>query len=543
MNEKKGYWERHGLPEELRRRAERHPNKPLVTDSKGILTYGRAVELAQRAARGLERLGITSGQCVLVQTPNWTEGLVIHLALEAIGAVAVPLPPIYRAKEVGYIAKLTDAVAAVITSRFSNFDFSALYRELAPTLPSLQHMILVGDPAGAEGILYESLIADDGQLTAISTPFDSDPNAVMEIGFTSGSTGEPKGAVHTSNTLSFEHRTWAYAYGLREDDVFFAPTTIGHQLGYSVMRAAILVGASLLFVDKWEAESCTELMARENVSFVLSTPAFLFGVLDSAALAQIGGLPKMRIWALAGQVVTSELHNDAVRKLPGVRFGRQFGMTEIGSMIVNPMNGPAEKAMATGRLQPGARLNVVDADLHEVPDGGRGELLLKAPSLFLGYYGRPDLDDCFTSEGYFRTGDEVIYDDDGWVWVTGRIKDLIKRGGESVSPAELEEVLASHPNLYESTVVGIPDPRLGERVCVFAVLRPGKTVTLEEITQYLAGTGMAKQKLPERLMFVDALPRGAVGKVDKAKLRELAVRTPATNMAPALMNSIAVRNS
>jgi len=490
-----------------------------LVDRAGTATYGEIVAETQRLVAGLRALGIGRRACVIVQAPNWRETLVVHLALEALGAIAVPLPPNFREKEVAYIARLVKAVAVVVAPSFGNYDLVAMYRALE--VPSLRHVIAIGGPedSGPDFVPYTSLLTH-GAVDDLA----SDPNVVMELGFTSGSTGEPKGTVHTSNSLMFEHRTWAAAHGLGRDDVFFVPSTIGHQLGYSVMRAGLILGGKVVFLDRWDAEKATRLLRDEHVSFLITTPAFLFDVLRSETLRELGGLPALRVWVLAGQVVTSELDRASAETLPHVKFARQFGMTEIGSMIVNPMTGPAEKAAATGRLQPGAEMRVVDPELRDVPTDTCGELMLKAPSLFLGYFGRPELQQsCFTDGGFFRTGDEVKIDADGWVWVTGRIKDLIKRGGESVAPAEIEDLLSGHPKLLDASVVGVPDERLGEKVCVFVVVRGGESVSLEEITAHLGAAGLARPKWPELLFTIDALPRTAIGKVHKATLRQIAI--------------------
>jgi cyclohexanecarboxylate-CoA ligase len=293
------------------------------------------------------------------------------------------------------------------------------------------------------------------------------------------------------------------------------------------MRAALLFGAKMVLLDRWEAEAGTELMSREGVTFTITTPAFLFDVVRSKRIEELSGLPKMKVWVIAGQILTAELYKGALAKLPQVRFARQFGMTEIGSVIINNMVGPPEKALATGLVQPGADMLVLDERLMPVGQGQTGELVLQAPSLFLGYFDKVDVTDAsYTPDGYFRTGDEVRVDDDGWVWITGRIKDLIKRGGESIPPAEIEEILARHPDLSDSTVVGAPDPRLGEKVCVVAVPKPGKTISLEQLVEFVADTGLSKQKLPEQLIVVDELPRTSIGKVHKAVLKRLTEPPP-----------------
>ncbi len=518
-----GTWTRSGTPSGVahafRAHAHRAPDKPLVVDRLGTLTYGEVEEQAARVAHGLRRLGVGRLDAVIVQLPNWREALIVQIALESLGAVTVPVPAMYRAREVAFIARLTTAKVAFVPGAFGNFDFFAMYRTLRQELPMLEHVFAieadgVSRARGDDVRGYNTLVGGSERLGASElAQWGEDPDSAIEIGFTSGSTGDPKGAVHTSNTLCAEHFTWARAFGLDDKDVLFMPSTVGHQIGWTAMRTSALIGATLVFLDRWDPRVAIDVMTSERATFTFSTPAFLYDVLGSSQL-EGAALGSMKTWVLAGQVVTSALRDAAQQKLPHVRFAHLFGMTEMGCTIMNDVNVPAEKVMATGRAQP-------FIDVKALEDG---ELVVRGPSLFLGYYQRDDLTmAAYTGDGFFRTGDQVTIDPDGYVQVTGRIKDLIKRGGESVSPGEIEEILAKHPKFVEVSVVGVPDERLGERVCVFVVARAGAEVTLDDVTSFVSAASLAKQKWPERLEIVDALPRTSIGKVHKGALRDIAI--------------------
>lgn len=522
-----GHWlrpgEPTGVPHTLRMLARQHPKKTLTVDRLGGRTYRQIEDAVARSAAGLARLGVGAGDFVLVQLPNWHEALVVHLAAESLGAATVPVPHIYRARDVRHIAQLTEAKVAVIPW-FGAFDFIGMYRELRPELPALRSVVVIAS---------DGVVSLEGSEASAGSPFDGprldqalleapavDPDRVTQIGFTSGSTGAPKGAIHTSNTLCAEHRAWTKAFGLTSEDTILVLATVGHQIGFTMMRAALLIGATVAFLDKWDATNALELIEREKVTFTFTTPAFLYDALKSPS-ATPDRVASLRTWVLAGQVVTSALRGDAAVKLPHVRFPALFGMTEMGCVIMCDREAPDAKLALTGRSQLGVEIDVIGPDEKTVPPDTDGELVVRGPSLLLGYLKQPDATAAsFTKSGHFKTGDQVRRDADGFVMITGRIKDLIKRGGESVSPEEVEEVLARHPSIIEASVVGIHDERLGERVCAFVIPRPGeKLVTLADVLAFLRHTDLTKQKWPERIEIVDALPRTSIGKVDKATLR------------------------
>jgi acyl-CoA synthetase (AMP-forming)/AMP-acid ligase II len=519
--EREGFWTKEVLAADLRRIAKKDPDRELIIDRHGRHTYGQAADLVDRLVRGLWELGIREGDMVVMQLPNWFEGVALYFALESIGAVSILLPPIYRAKEVGYILGLTEAKIAIVTPSFRGFDYLGMIQTLRPSLPHLKHVVTVRAPSTDTTLSFEELATTVAARQPGPLDLHPDPNTLIQIGFTSGSTGDPKGVMHTSNTLTIEHLTELRACGVTESDVIFVPLTIGHQLGMSIgVRSPVVLGAKVVFQDAWDPEKAVELIAREKVTYTATTPTFLLDLVRAKNLAEHDFLPSLRVWLLAGAVVPKSLHDEVHAKMPHLQLAHLFGITEIGGMICKPPGTPEAKALATGLPQPGLEVRVLDAKGNPSPVNVPGELAMQSPSLFLGYYKQPELSAaCRTPDNFFLTGDQVRRDEDGWVWVTGRIKDLIKRGGENISPAEIEDIIAKHPKVADVAVVGIPDERLGERVCAFVVPHPNQTISLEEVVAAVREAGAAKQKWPERVEMIDALPRTSIGKVHKAALR------------------------
>lgn len=525
-----GRWRTDVVTDHLFAIAERDPDREAIVDRAARVTYGRLADMVRRVARSLTELGIGVGDRVTLQLPNWHECLIVHFALERIGAVSVPMPPIYRAKEVGFILKLTQAKCAFIAPQLRGFDFRAMYEELWAQAPALEHVVLVGDSSPSasvsasastnERVLSFSRLLEprDPDAPLTHTP---DPNVLCEIAFTSGSTGDPKGVMHTSNTLWGPDELLGEVCRLTEKDVMFIPSTIGHQLGYSLgVRMPILNGCKVVFLDHWDPVAAVELIAREGVTYLLSTPTFLMDLV-AAPNREAHTLPSLRAWVLAGAVVPTALVEEVKVKIPHLQLGFTFGMTEMGGMIANAPGGPADKGTSVGLPGKNVEVKVFGPDGQEVGVGEDGELAMRTPALFIGYYKRPDLTDgCLTDDNFFLTGDQVRRDADGYIYVTGRIKDLIKRGGENISPVEIEEIVYRHPSVADVAIVGLPDARLGERICAVVVLKSGATLTLDELVRWVAESGAAKQKYPERLELVAALPMTPVGKVHKALLRK-----------------------
>ena len=531
---KLGFWPDEPLVRRLAHWARTSPERVALVDGGGRATYRVLATEVAAAATGLVRQGVERGDRVAIQLPNRRPFLVLQLALEAIGAVAVPIPPIYRAHELAFILELTCTKLIAIPPSFRGFDHVAMVGKLREAAPDLRALVVreASDPAAREPwcIDYAELLQSEPRLDVLE---GGDARALLEIVFTSGSTGEPKGAMHTSNSIAADCLAITAMCGLGREDVVLIATTLGHQLGFALgIRLPLLLGAKVVLMDGWNADAAVTLIAQEGVTFTCTTPTFIVDVLGSATLNDTP-VPTLRCWALAGAVVGQSLLDQARARLPHLSIAQVFGMTEVGAVIVNPPSRPPEKAQMTGLAPAGVELAVLDFDGKEVPAGHDGELVIRCPGLFSGYYGRRALtESSFTPQGFFRSGDQVRIDADGFVQVTGRIKDLIKRGGESVSPPELEEILVRHPKIASVAVVGFPDPRLGERVCACVVLATAETVELEELVAWVAAAGVAKQKWPERIEIVSSMPLTSIGKVHKAELRALVAQRMARPAAP-----------
>ncbi|MGH7283551.1 MAG: AMP-binding protein, partial [Polyangiaceae bacterium] len=391
------------------------------------------------------------------------------------------------------------------------------------SLPALRHAVIVGAPPSADPfwISYETLM----DAPTSHHEIEADPNAVVEIAFTSGSTGEPKGVMLTANGIRADGDTIATACGLSENDVFFMASTLGHQLGFSVgLRMPLSLGARVVYQEHWNPEEAVELIEREKVTFTCSTPTFLVDLLRARNLKE-HPLSSLKVWLLAGAVAPASLHEEAREKLPGLALATVFSMTEVGAVIINPPGAAPDHALATGRAPRGVRLKVIDDGGNEVARGEEGELVIRTHSLFAGYFRRGAITRAsFTDDGFFRSGDRVRIDENGYLFVTGRIKDLIKRGGESISPVEIEGILVRHPKVADVAVIGMPDERLGEKVCACVVTHSGETLTLGELLKWVEAAKVAKQKWPERLELCASLPRTSIGKVQKSELRDMVAR-------------------
>jgi cyclohexanecarboxylate-CoA ligase len=517
-----GFWHRHGLVDELRGWTAASPDRELVVDRWGRHTYGAICAAVDTIAAGLTDLDVEPGERVAVQLPNWHQWIVLSLALEQIGAVIAPIPIMYRAKEVTDVLRVSGARTLVSVSSFRGFDYLAMIASIRGAVPTLERIVTVGEPSSdvAQHHRYETLLTTPPLSEARRRAVDA--HALREVVFTSGSTGEPKGVMHTTNTIACDYLVIARGGGLTQEDVIFMPSPIGHQLGFADGASMpVHLGARAVYIDHWDPVAAVELMARERVSFACTTPTFLVDVLRSPNLAAHDGLPNMRVWMLAGAVVADAVHAEAKSKMPHTRLAHVFGMTEVGAVILNPSGSSPSKVMATGCAPAGVELRVVDEELRDVVPEHDGELVIRSPSMFLGYYARPQITaESFTPDGFFRSGDQVRIDREGYLHVTGRIKDLIKRGGESISPAEIEELLLKMPSVADAAIVGMPDVRLGERVCACVVLRASTTLSLEDVTRAMSEAGLAKYKWPERLEIVERFPRTSIGKVHKGELKQ-----------------------
>ena len=518
--------------------AREDPDRELVFDPVfGRFTYAGIDARVGRLAHGLVARGIGPGDVVILQLPNWAPFLTFHIALTAIGAVTALVPFVYREHEIGGVAALTGACALVVPDEYRGFSYRRMAERVRSRCANLRHVFLVGpgrhdeEPGEPEGFIdHASFMAVPWERTVQCdlAALAPGPEDLTAIGFTSGTTGDLKGVMFDTRVIAAVNRGFVDRYGLNANDRILGSSPLGHAVGFThALRMALTIGGSIVLQQRWEPGEAIELIRRERCTCMAAATPFLMDLIGHPALAQAARLPSLRLFLCGGASIPEQLARDAGEALPHTFTSPLWGMTECGGVTTCPFDAPEEKRHTTdGKPCGGMELKVVDTSGAEVPRGVEGELMARGPMVARGYYGRDDLTrESFLPDGFFRTGDRARMDEDGYIKVTGRIKDLVIRGGVNIAPAEIESVLFAHPKVANAAVVGMPDPRLGERICAFVILEAtspaDSTLSVEEVQGWMADAGLAKPKWPERIEVVDAFPMTASGKVRKFRLREM----------------------
>ena len=485
------------------------------------LSYRELGDKVALAAGALRGLGIGAGDVVALQLPNWWEFVLTALACGRIGAVVNPLMPIFRERELEFMLGFAEAKAFVVPASFRGFDHAAMGESLKRSLPKLQHVIVVdgsGDNA-FDRLLLQGSVRVEAAATLAEAALAPDELAVMM--FTSGTTGSPKGVMHTCNTLLACNRALTGRFGLTPDDVLLACSPLGHMTGYAaVMVLGLYLGATVVLQDIWEAKRGVALMSAEGVSYTAVSSPFLADICGAVA----DGAPRpdrLRSFLCGGAPIPPVLIERAASEL-GIQVCSLWGMTEsLASTLTEPARAAEKSPKTDGRALDGVGVRVVDFDGKVVPAGETGRLMVRGAQMAMGYYKRPDLATVDT-EGWFDTGDLAYLDDEGYIRINGRTKDVLIRGGENVPVVEIEALLYKHPAVAVAAIVGYPDDRLGERACAFVELRPGATLDLKDVQAYMAQCKVAKQYWPERVEVVAAVPRTPSGKIQKFILKDRA---------------------
>lgn len=530
LNRRTGHWLGRTLYQLLSDAAARHPDKVLIVDRAGRLSYRAVLELADRIAANLAALHVGPGDIVAVQLPNWREFPLIEYGLSRLGAVCVPLPHIYRHRELRLMLGLVQPKAIVVPDSFRGFDHAAMVRDLLPDLPGLRH-VFVADSAPADreqaGRAADWARPVDTLLApgAPPPPVATDAAAVTEIVFTSGTTGEPKGVMHTADTNLCPLLGLVAEYGLGAGDTVLMASTFGHQTGFVYGgQLPVLIGGTLVLMERWDGREALRLIAREGVTFTMGATPFLQDLTEAAE--ESGGPSSLRIFLCSGAPIPRVLLDRARTRL-GCAVTSGWGMTEVGLVTLSRLQDPPELvAAADGCPLPGSEVRILGADPDESgPDGADGELVCRCPSMFAGYYRRPEMTQAgFAADGWFRTGDRARQLRDGYIRITGRSKDIIIRGGENIPVVEVEEVLHRHPALAQVAVVAVPDPRFQEKACAAVVLHPGRHFDFAEMRRHLEAERLARQYFPEYLVILDGFPQTPSGKIQKYLLRARVIR-------------------
>lgn len=513
---KRGYWR----PETLARRratiTARGAGGVAIIEGDRSLTFGEVDVLVERLAGHLAGLGVGPGDVVSWQLPNWWEAVIVHHAALRLGAVPNPLNAIFKARELRFVLAQARPKVLFTAAWRRRFESGALAVELAGKLDSVQAVITAR--GRVDGATELELL-----LTEPSTPAPSprdEPAADALLLYTSGSTGDPKGVRHTHETLLYEMESLVPVHALSPEDRYLGGAPVSHIAGlvYGVLMPFAL-GTSTTFIERWEPARALEAIERDRATFQTGTPTFLQTLAEDPAVTR-RGLSSFRLFSTGGATIPVEAIIEAGRRL-GCVVKRAYGSTEVPTLTGSLLEDSEDVRLRTdGRAIRPAELRIVRRDGIEADREEEGQILARSPEVFRGY-ADPSLDaNAFDRDGWVRTGDLGLVDEQRRLRVTGRLQDVIIRGGENISAREVEDLLLAHSAVSEVAVVGLPDERLGERACAVVVLRKGFDLTFAEMAAYLRAREIATQKIPERLEVRTRLPRTASGKVQKAALRE-----------------------
>ncbi|WFE58522.1 3-phosphoshikimate 1-carboxyvinyltransferase [Micromonospora sp. WMMD712] len=575
----------------VRRHARAHPGTAAVIEAAspgrpgGVLTWGELDRRADAAAALLLELGVAPGEVVAWQLPNWHEFVVLSLATLRVGAVCCPMMPFFREREVDDLLRRSRARVFVVPAAFRGRDHVAETAAVlaVPGAPAVAHVLVVGGdgPLPAGGALSPGAASPGPEPAGPASPgaapeagpaarwqrFDAAlarqrpdaaalsarrpaPDALAQLMFTSGTSGQPKGVLHRADTLTRAAAMQARHLGLTAADRLYVPSPLAHQTGFLYgMWVGFVLGAPVVLEPIWSGPAALATLHRTGATFVQAATPFLADLVDAV---EAGGGPPgaLRVFVATGAAVPRALAERATRTLGAAVCGA-WGSTEscLGTLAA-PTDEPARAWGTDGRPLRGVRIRVTDDDGTVLPAGTEGNFEVGGDCLFAGYLDHPEWTAAaLTPDGWYRSGDLAVIDEAGFVRITGRVRDVINRGGEKIPVAEVEQLLHTHPAVRDVAIVAMPDPRLGERACAFVVPQPApeatgpaaagpaagpaaatgpvagpgsapEPLTLDGMRRFLDGRKVAKQYWPERLETVPELPRNVVGKVQKFVLRD-----------------------
>ena len=501
-----------------------YPRKEGLVDDTARFTYRELREKVDRLAIGFMGLGIKERDFVLLQLPNWHEFIFAFFALQKIGAIVVLLVARHGLSEINYLSSLTHPVAWIGPDHYKNTEYLAMVQQAMKENKELRHLISVRSPENTAFTPLEGLI-EGSELTksnlealAARRP---DPMEVSIILPTGGTTGLPKAVPRTHNDYiaSVEYHTRAWEVTCNDTMLTAAPVSHAQAI-HNCVGGAFFHCAKYVLTDSTDAADICRVIEREKVTAFPTVPALVHRIVSMENLKDYDLSSLTRIYA-GGAPSTPELVKSVYEKV-GCKFVNALGSSE-GPAAMSRLDADLETICNTvGEKDcPYAQVKIVDQDLQELPPNKEGELITKGPNIFNGYFKSEEENrSVFTQDGFFRTGDLAKIDESGIITITGRIKETILRGGETLSAIGIERLVSSHPAVADVAVIGMPDKALGERICAYVKLKDGASLSLEELVAYLRGIGASVLQLPERLELIDSIPLTKVGKADKKVLKE-----------------------
>ncbi|SPF40723.1 Peptide arylation enzyme [Syntrophobacter sp. SbD1] len=500
-----------------------YPNKEALVGASKRYTFAALRREVDKLAGALLAHGLKPGDRVLLQLPNWPEFVISYFALQKAGLVVVLLTVDHTAREIAHLARLTSPRGWILPRRYRKTDCVPLIGQVRAENPALETVILAGE--GLDDCLdLDALIEEGGRLEDLGLMLEEvrpDPGDVCQILPSGGTTGLPKGAPRTHNDYICNVEYKSKAWDMNVTDVCLVATTVGHNLALLVcVTAAVFHGAKIVMLDSTYPEDFCRTVQEEEVTCTGLVPTLASRIANFEKLGDFDLESLQKVYVGAAKSFP-ELVQKVESNLGGLYF-HAFGMVEGPCCQTRPLDPFEVRAQTIGRpICPYDEFRTLDLQGRPTPRGTEGELAAKGPGVFTGYFRNPQANlSAFTPDGWFRTGDLAVIDEDGNIRITGRIKDIIIRGGENIAAEEVEELISSHPGVEYVAVVGMPDPDFGEAICAFIKPVSGARLCEADIIEHLRQTGASKIFQPKRFEFINEIPLTAAGKADKKVLRQ-----------------------
>lgn len=517
--EARGWWGREPLWRRVRERAVAEPAKAAVIDETGSLTYGELWEAALDGARALRGAGLNPGEIVLTQLPNWREYVTVLLACEVSGAVFSFCPIKWGPRECARALDLLRPRLWVTSAEFLGEGRMEIIDDAVRAAAEPVEPVLVR--GGAKGYRTWSEVVDEAPSM---TEEEATANAgaglyPLEIAVTSGTTGYPKGVVHAHDTALDTVQSTIDRQGITDRDVIHLALPVGHTFGYFYgVRCALQAGGAVLLQERWDPARMAELVRAHGVTVSLGTAAFIIDLLSADEDVR-RALDGMWLFTQSGDALPAPVVERAHKELP-FRISRALGMTEFGHVTSTDADSPLERVFdSAGSAQAEIEIAIADPDGKRLPPGSEGRILVRGPAVCAGYL-RPDgaIDDVVDGDGFFDTDDLGKLDEAGYLRITGRLKNVLRRGAETVPVADLEDVMSSHPDVVHAVIVGLPDARLGDLPIACVEVRPGAVLTMDDVREWFGGQGITRKFWPADIHLVGEWPIGPTGKSDRRLL-------------------------
>lgn len=527
----KGYWTEDTIRDVWDRQAAAHRDDEYVADDQGArYTYGEIDDAASRLAAWLVDQGIESGDVVTLQFPNWAEFCIAYVACFKAGAVIQSLARNFNGADLTYAMNLVGSKAYIGPTYFHGVNYEEQILSIADDIPTLKAIALVDKKAPKA---EESTLPTISEIVASTEPLDSYPpvksDEVACLLSTSGTTGKPKEVMLTHNNILFSEGVFVKGLERTEDDVMWMPAPLNHAVGFfhGLLSPMLLGGRSVLMQD-FDVESAIKLINAENATWSMCSTPFIYDILKYLDAHPDESIPTYGLHSCGGAPVPGALIDRAHRH--NILLCEIFGSTESCPHIYVPPSKCVEwNGDWSGVPFEGIEVRYVDEQGNDVAPGVQGEHISRGPHQFVGYLNEPERTDrALNDDGWWFSGDLGYMDEQGRIRINGRRKEIIIRGGENLSAREIDDNLVGCPGVGESATIGMPDDRLGERICTFVAPLGDTVPTLESVTGYLAGKGIPKRLWPERIEIIEEIPKTLMGKVRRNVLTdELASRMAA----------------